>query len=408
MYKSLWAAALFIAIWNIISVVVEYAMLLKVYNRVPELAVKETKDQTESKQKGAAVIQGDEADENKDGTQEREDGYGSDEEDLSADQPEKRTCCAKLFSKLMTPYRNLIHGWKTYRRQKAFRAGLGLAALYLTVLGFNSVTNGYLYTQGLTEWQVSIAQAVAAAMGITGTLIYPKLRKRVGLVRSGLIAMTWEWLCLLLPAASVFAPGNPTSGVVHHKTCDVTPNLNSNASVCNTTTPMPSIYNYSVSVNSTNNTNCIDGNATEPAYADPLSAALLLLLIGTLASRIGLWGFDCAVTQIYQETVPPNERGIVGGVQKVLNSNMDMLHFVLVIALPNPSQFGYLVLVSVAMVGVGLLLYASYSHSVRGHLFHFDRIVRPCRHKQTAASIESHRDKDILMSGADDIDEDTV
>ena len=386
MYKSLWGAAAFIGAWSVIAFFIEIVLLTKIYNRVPELAVKEiesndseTNSETNSEVPEVTEEQGKEGGSE---TYEKEQGCGSDKDAiLDKKKPQKRNCCMNVIFKLMAPYRDLVHGWKTYRKQKAFRAGLSLATLYLTVLGFNSVTNGYLYTQGLTVWQVSIAQAVAATMGIAGTLIYPKLRRRVGLVRSGLIAMTWEWVTLLLPAASVFAPGNPMSGVAHHETCQVT---------SQTTTPPPHI-NYTTSPS----THTPTATPTETNYADPLSIALILLLSGTLLSRIGLWAFDCASTQIFQETVPANERGIVGGVQNVLNYNMDLLHFILVIVMPHPSQFGYLVLVSVGMVGLGLLLYISYSCSVRSS----DWIVKPPRKKRSTRTDDGDTDTDTLLSG---------
>ena len=385
MNYSLWIAALFIAIWNIISVVIEYALLLKIYHRVPQLAIKDLK--TETKPEAKTVTKSENV------VQEGEEGYASDEEDDGHEQPRRRNFCVRFMLKLLTPYRNLIGGWKTYRRQTAFRAGMALGLLYLTVLGFNSVTTGYLYTQGLVPWQISIAQAIAAFMGIAGTFVYPKLRRRVGLVRSGLMFLTWEWLCILLPAASVFVPGNPTRGGYHYSVCDD----------CNMTTPTQSPGNMSsYLMHHAHNisTNCSTDDQ------NPLSTALFLFLVGTLASRIGLWGFDCAVTQTFQETVAPNERGIVGGVQKVLNSNMDMLHFVLVIAMPHANQFGYLILVSVAMVGLGLILYATYSRSVRGHLFHFDIIMRPCRQKRMPVAVGNDRDKEILLSSDDDTRQD--
>jgi iron-regulated transporter 1 len=367
MAESLWAAAAFIGGWSIIAFFIEMILLTKIYNRVPELATKEpSNSDTDSETNSERDFPGVTKEQDREDDELKEKGKGH-----NNDKHKTHNCCSSIILKLMAPYRDLVNGWKIYRKQKAFRAGLSLAALYLTVLGFNSVTNGYLYTQGLTVWQVSIAQAVAASLGITGTLIYPKLRRAVGLVRAGLIAITWEWITLLLPAASVFAPGNPTSGVVHHETCQSTSNDN------NFTTPQ------------TNST-----IPPTPHYASPISIAMILLLSGTLASRIGLWAFDCASTQIFQETVPTNERGIVGGVQNVLNYNMDMLHFVLVIVMPYPRQFGYLVLVSVAMVALGLLLYVSFSCSVGSSNW----IVKPPKQKKTDRTDIDASDSESLLT----------
>ena len=85
---------------------------------------------------------------------------------------------------------------------------------------------------------------------------------------------------------------------------------------------------------------------------------LALILLGVIGARTGLWMFDLSVQQLVQETVVEEERGVVGGVLNAMNSVMDMLHYVLVIAAPRPEHFGILVLLSVAMVMLGAGLYA--------------------------------------------------
>ena len=54
-----------------------------------------------------------------------------------------------------------------------------------------------------------------------------------------------------------------------------------------------------------------------------------------------------------------------------MNSIMDMLHYVLVIAAPRPEHFQWLTLISIAMVTLGLILYGAYVRKARGHFFHF-------------------------------------
>ena len=45
-------------------------------------------------------------------------------------------------------------------------ASLALAMLYLTVLGFNSVTTGYLLTQGVSEAYIAFAMATGTFCAI--------------------------------------------------------------------------------------------------------------------------------------------------------------------------------------------------------------------------------------------------
>ena len=47
-------------------------------------------------------------------------------------------CLRKTFSGILT----LIRGWKTYMKYDVAFAGLGLATLYMTVLGFDNITVG--------------------------------------------------------------------------------------------------------------------------------------------------------------------------------------------------------------------------------------------------------------------------
>lgn len=51
---------------------------------------------------------------------------------------EKKTCLQVMFE----PFITLGKGWKTYARQKVVFAGLSLSFLYMTVLGFDSITTG--------------------------------------------------------------------------------------------------------------------------------------------------------------------------------------------------------------------------------------------------------------------------
>ena len=66
------------------------------------------------------------------------------------------------------------------------------------------------------------------------------------------------------------------------------------------------------------------------------------------------------INQIIQESVPENERGVVGGVQGSINKIFDLIKYVCVISLPGLSTYGYLVMVSVSAVFVAFCLYLVY------------------------------------------------
>ena len=55
--------------------------------------------------------------------------------------------------------------------------------------------------------------------------------------------------------------------------------------------------------------------------------ATVLLIAGVCASRVGLWVFDIAVTQLMQENIPDGVRGLVGGTQQSINAFFQLSSF---------------------------------------------------------------------------------
>ena len=109
----------------------------------------------------------------------------------------------------------------------------------------------------------------------------------------------------------------------------------------------------------------------------------MLMLAGVVGCRVGLWIFDLSVQQLVQEKVIEEERGVVSGVMNAMNSLMDMLHYVLVIAAPRPEHFNILTIISFAMVALGWLLYSVYVRKSRGHFFHFKDCSNYIKKKRT-------------------------
>ena len=67
----------------------------------------------------------------------------------------------------------------------------------------------YAVTQGVSESILGILMGVSAIFGMLGTFVYPILRRRVGLERTGLLALSAQVTCLSLCVASVWMPGSP-------------------------------------------------------------------------------------------------------------------------------------------------------------------------------------------------------
>lgn len=340
----------FISGWNLCSMCLEYALLWKVYQKTPALASKAgQKEQVELKQLSPP--------------KELESGQASPEESsqplmnetsaaVMPESPKKHGCCYQATE----PLRTLRAGWVAYYNQNIFFAGMSLAFLYMTVLGFDCITTGYAYTQGLNGSVLSLLMGASAVSGICGTVAFTWVRKKCGLIRTGFISGTAQLSCLMLCVVSVFAPGSPFDLSV---------------------SPFQDLYTHLVGEKALPEADHIltsiltGGNATTAAPAEelpPLQSymSVSLLFAGVIAARVGLWSFDLTVTQLIQENVIESERGVINGVQNSMNYLLDLLHFIMVILAPNPEAFGLLVIISVSFVAMGHIMYFGFAFKSLG------------------------------------------
>ncbi|XP_067405143.1 ferroportin [Emydura macquarii macquarii] len=346
----------FISGWNLISMCLEYLLLWKVYQKTPALALKATSKIEESELKQLNV--------QKDSELKPTEGVQLiGEKDVTVFEPkqEKRIDCS---ARMAEPFITFRDGWVAYYNQPVFLAGMGLAFLYMTVLGFDCITTGYAYTQGLSGSVLSLLMGASAITGIMGTVAFTWLRNKCGLVRTGLISGIAQFSCLVLCVISVFMPGSPLDLTVS-PFADIRTRLlegqplptalPADVSERSFTTGMHNWLNRSSSVND------VEMNS----HSVPL-ISVSLLFAGVIAARIGLWSFDLTVTQLLQENVIESERGIINGVQNSMNYLLDLLHFIMVILAPNPEAFGLLVLISVSFVAMGHIMYFQFAKKTLG------------------------------------------
>jgi len=304
---------LVIAGWNVLSVCLEYCLLARIYRKHPGLA---------AKQVGTVEDDG-----------EVEDGGGA------------------------------LQGWVTYFNHPVKFAGLGLACLYMTVLGFDNITYGYCLLQGVPHAALGILVGVSAVVGVAGSLAYPPIRKRVGLERTGLLGMFLLVSCSSLALLSIVLPGSPMD-------LNVLVQSKSNSSLLlSPTTIIPEDTNSSASGT------MADSEDTDVASWLLANCSVIVFLSGIILARFGLWVVDLTVNQLLQEKVEEEVRGVVNGVQESLNNSLDLAKCILVILLPAEETFGLLIIASFTSVSLGWLLYALYSRQQRGHLFHFRRLA---------------------------------
>lgn len=290
-----------VGILNAAALVVEYVCTARVYHWIPELqrgsvsrdmALSPRSRPTESDQEPETL------------TSYRDDDAEEVEEHLEDEEHPVASATAPPEHSPVREEPPLPCGseWAIYWRQPCAGAGLALALLYANALTFgNGVLTAYLLSRGLAAQWIGLWRGVAAVVGLFGTCAFPwAVRHFRSLEGTALSSVLFQLACLGAALASVLWLA-PTT-------------------------------------------------ATTTAAAATLSLALLIA--GVCLSRVGLWVFDIAVTQMQQEEAPGGVRGRVGAVQQSLNALFRNLSFVPGLVYPNPDDFP--VCVAAAVVGVGL------------------------------------------------------
>ena len=192
-------------------------------------------------------------------------------------------------------FASLQLGWKSFRSHTAAGGMFAATLLWLSVLS----PHGVLLTTFLkSDWNVSehvlgIFRGGGALFGILGTLCFPIVRRKIGLLAATLGFLSFQFGSVAL--AFVFFWTRSYSGIAF--------------------------------------LSCI------------------------LFSRIGLYGFGIGETEIRQRFVSSSDRGLISGVVTSLTSFATLLLFALGAAFGNSSGFQVLVFVSLAAVGAACFLF---------------------------------------------------
>lgn len=310
------AAIIGVLVWNVAAWIPECSLLKRAQNASPVLA-------TPKPSFSGADSSGTTANGNNNNTNRRS---GSDAFVPNEYRSSKLgSCWANL--KVVERIQTQLSGWAAYIHQPAAPAALSLALLYLTVMSFGTLMTAYLKWSGIKEAELSIYRGVGALSGIAATLVFPTLQKKWGLIPTGAAAIWAQLICLVLAA---------------------TP-----AILSRTNNPLLEEDGE-------------DGTGTTGNSSSSSSALVMrLLILGLILSRFGLWGFDLAVNQILQETVPSVNLGAVNGVQGSLQSLFQMLAYVAGVVIWRPTQFSFLMAGSVVAVAAAALLFTLYGLRVR-------------------------------------------
>ncbi|CAO3628735.1 unnamed protein product [Cunninghamella blakesleeana] len=188
-------APLMIAFWNVISYLIEYQLLYKVYLTYPELD--DARDTTPllSDQLLQEEVIGDTIMDNHNNN-----NNTSNYTNLSNHQQQQEE---RSFT------------WKDYIHHRAFLPSLSISLLYLTVLSFGGIMVSYLKLIGYDDITLGILRAVAGICGIASTALFPLLHHKIGIIRTGHWALWFEVITLLpvIVSFKLIPPSSSTSWV---------------------------------------------------------------------------------------------------------------------------------------------------------------------------------------------------
>lgn len=221
----------------------------------------------------------------------------------------------------------------SYIQHPAFLPSFSLSLLYLTVLTFGGQMVTYLLSLGFTSISIGLLRTISTIFELSSTWLAPKAMHKIGAIRCGIWFLNWQIVWVLVAVAMLWL--------------DI-----------------------------------------------PQQYAVVGLLAGTIASRVGLWGFDLSAQVIVQEVcllsrstflnytdpakqaVESDQRGSFSAMEASVQNTFELLSFASTAIFARPDQFRIPAAVSAAAVVLAGLMYAFFVRQRRGHLFHASKCMQ--------------------------------
>jgi iron-regulated transporter 1 len=92
--------------------------------------------------------------------------------------------------------RHLLRNLNAYFRHRAVLPSLSLSLLYLTVLSFSGQMITYLISAGYTSTKIGYIRSASVVVEMSATWLAPIIMKRLGAVRAGIWFLSWQTVCL--------------------------------------------------------------------------------------------------------------------------------------------------------------------------------------------------------------------
>ena len=90
-----------------------------------------------------------------------------------------------IYQRLVQRLQGVWMSRAIYFNHEIKNAGLGLACLYMTVLGFDQITTSFAYSQGVPEHVLGTIGSLGSAFGLLGSIAFPFMVGRLGVLRTG-------------------------------------------------------------------------------------------------------------------------------------------------------------------------------------------------------------------------------
>ncbi|XP_019053216.1 PREDICTED: solute carrier family 40 member 1-like [Nelumbo nucifera] len=198
-FISLKASAVTLALWNTVSVWLQFWLLMSVYNGIPSLSERSQKRITRPRPndplEDPSISQVIEA-----LPSHVESGSGAEQKGNRAEQKGN----SKLVNRILPM--QCIEAWIVYLKQDIVLPGVALALLYFTVLSFGRLMTAALKWMGMPAYVIGIARGVSATIGIAATVVYPVLQSHISTLQTGLWSIWTQWIFLLVCVASIWVP----------------------------------------------------------------------------------------------------------------------------------------------------------------------------------------------------------
>lgn len=229
--------------------------------------------------------------------------------------------------------------WSQWLQSPTFIPGLALALLFANVFQLSYIAQGYITLHCISDYFMAIIWITSGVFGLLGTYFYRILVGRIGLVFTSVIGGVLHIIFVFGTIGGLFAPGshyavyNSSSLKLVYEPEECA-EVQSPAEMANKTETFITSY------------------STECAPPTELNSIIILIACCAL-SRCGLWLFDLAVNQMFQEWVKPNQRGVVSGAQNGVQNMFDCVHYGIVFVWGDQCLFGHAMILTCLLMVLG-------------------------------------------------------